>query len=72
MLRTRSLLVAVALAAGAVGCTQCDTCDDFPTPCVGAMCNGGGPVPVYTAAPLYTTPLVPTTDTMRWARARRR
>jgi len=31
-----SLLAAVALlAAGFTGCTHCDTCDDFPVPCVG-------------------------------------
>ena len=30
MSRSRLLLVAVALAAGDVGCAHCDTCDDFP------------------------------------------
>src|SRR4051794_704129 len=35
MRRASLLLVAVAVAAGAVGGTHCDTCDDFPTPCVG-------------------------------------
>ncbi|MDR3632598.1 MAG: hypothetical protein P4L84_02110 [Isosphaeraceae bacterium] len=38
-----SLLVAVTLlAAGVTGCTHCDTCDDFPVPCVGH--NTGVPV----------------------------
>jgi hypothetical protein len=27
-----NLLVAVTVAAGVVGCAQCDTCDDFPAP----------------------------------------
>ncbi len=52
MLRINSLLVAVALAAGAVGCTQCDTCDDFPTPCVGATCGA----PTYTQVGYTMTP----------------
>jgi hypothetical protein len=34
MTRISLLLVAVALAAGTSGCTHCDTCDDFPTPCL--------------------------------------
>ncbi|HEV3166124.1 MAG TPA: hypothetical protein VGZ22_19020 [Isosphaeraceae bacterium] len=38
MSRLSFLLVAVGLAAGA-GCTQCDTCDDFPTPCNGPNCG---------------------------------
>jgi hypothetical protein len=33
------LLMAVAVAAGVVGCAQCDTCDDFPAPCVGPNCG---------------------------------
>ena len=37
--RISLLLVAVALVAGAVGCAHCDTCDDFPTPCVGGDCG---------------------------------
>ncbi len=36
-----NLLMAVAVAAGVVGCAQCDTCDDFPAPCVGANCGQG-------------------------------
>ena len=39
------LLVAVALTAGAVGCTHCDTCDDFPTPCVGGNCGYSSSAP---------------------------
>lgn len=36
MIRTRALVMAVALAgAGTVGCTFCDTCDDFPIPVTG-------------------------------------
>lgn len=39
MLRFKFALLAVSLAAGAVGCAQCDTCDDFPAPCVGGRCG---------------------------------
>ncbi len=34
-----SLMVAVAMAAGVVGCAHCDTCDDFPAPCAGPNCG---------------------------------
>jgi hypothetical protein len=39
MLRFKLALLAAALSAGAVGCSQCDTCDDFPTPCIGGNCG---------------------------------
>ena len=39
MSRISLLVVAVAVAAGVVGCAQCDTCDDFPTPCIGPNCG---------------------------------
>lgn len=53
MLRFGLVLMAVALAAGTVGCAQCDTCDDFPTPCIGTNCGFQGyPAPSGT----YTTP----------------
>jgi hypothetical protein len=44
MSRISLMLVAAAVAAGSVGCAQCDTCDDFPAPCTGPNCgqNGGG------------------------------
>src|SRR5205807_756681 len=51
---------AAALAAGAIGCTQCDTCDDFPTPCTGPNCGGGGygpPESIY--GPVTTSVTVP-------------
>ena len=32
MSRMSLMLVAAAVAAGVVGCAQCDTCDDFPAP----------------------------------------
>lgn len=36
-------IVAVGLAlAAATGCAQCDTCDDFPAPCVGPNCGQNG------------------------------
>ena len=41
MLRFNLALLAVALTAAAAGCTQCDTCDDFPMPCAGGSCAGG-------------------------------
>ena len=42
MSRLSSLLVAAGLAAGTVGCAQCDTCDDFPAPCIGPNCGVAG------------------------------
>ncbi len=35
-----SLLAAIGVMAAAAGCAQCDTCDDFPAPCVGPNCGG--------------------------------
>ncbi len=55
MLRLNLLLVAVALAAVQAGCTQCDTCDDFPTPCFGGNC---GPRSYAPTAPAYEAPMV--------------
>jgi hypothetical protein len=40
MLRLSALLVAAGLSIVAVGCAQCDTCDDFPAPCNGPNCPG--------------------------------
>ena len=40
MSRISLMMVAVAVAAGVVGCAQCDTCDDFPAPCTGPNCGG--------------------------------
>ncbi len=55
MMRHSPLLTAVALAIGSAGCTHCDTCDDFPIPCVGGNCGGvmASPAPTggYTAVP---------------------
>jgi hypothetical protein len=54
------LLVAAGLSISAVGCAQCDTCDDFPAPCTGPNCAGGysmpsGPVgPVTYSGPMQT------------------
>jgi len=45
------LMVAVAVAAGVIGCAQCDTCDDFPTPCVGPNCGQAYGVPGDVLAP---------------------
>ena len=58
MLRLSLLLVAVALAAGSVGCTHCDTCDDFPIPCVGSNCGpiSGQPIGSYTPAGVVGVP----------------
>ena len=43
MSRISLLLVAAAVAAGVVGCAQCDTCDDFPAPCTGPNCGQNRP-----------------------------
>ncbi|WP_152050412.1 hypothetical protein [Tautonia marina] len=39
MPRPRQLVLAASLAAFAVGCAHCDTCDDFPAPCTGPNCG---------------------------------
>ena len=41
MTRFALLLLGLALA-GATGCAQCDTCDDFPAPCTGPNCGPNG------------------------------
>jgi hypothetical protein len=61
MSRYTLLLLAGSLTAmaGAVGCTHCDTCDDFPTPCSGPNCGLQGYVPYGTdaaAGPGYQSP----------------
>ena len=38
----------VLAATNLVGCAVCDTCDDFPAPCLGPNCGGGsGALPNY-------------------------
>ena len=63
MSRTSLLLAAFTLAAGMTGCTHCDTCDDFPTPCTGPNCGfRGGPVGgtvVHTGPPIVAGPSAP-------------
>jgi hypothetical protein len=49
-----NLLVAVAVAAGVVGCAQCDTCDDFPAPCTGPNCGQPYSVPAAMTDPAMT------------------
>ena len=40
---TRFALLVLGMAlAGATGCAQCDTCDDFPAPCTGPNCGQNG------------------------------
>ena len=56
MSRISLLLVAAAVAAGVVGCAQCDTCDDFPTPCNGPNCVGGYGMPSQTDPVTYSAP----------------
>lgn len=55
MSRSRHLVMAVLIgSAGAIGCAHCDTCDEFPTPCLGGDCLGGAaalPVPVMAMGP---------------------
>lgn len=72
MVRFTMLLVAVALMAGTSGCTHCDTCDDFPTPCLDQVAAYGSPAgsmvvgdagEMQTAAPISsggTTTATPT------------
>ena len=56
MSRSRLLLAfALMTALGTFGCAHCDTCDDFPAPCVGPNCGGGAgyaaPGPVQYGGP---------------------
>lgn len=58
---SRSRLLAawvVAVAAAATGCAHCDTCDDFPAPCLSGNCGGGfyGPAPTYVEGPAAPAP----------------
>lgn len=39
MSRPSLLVLAASMAAVAVGCAHCDTCDDFPAPCTGPNCG---------------------------------
>ena len=56
--RLKSLGLVVGLAMGAVGCAQCDTCDDFPAPCQGPNCGGAyaAAATSYTARPGFVPP----------------
>jgi hypothetical protein len=56
MLRLSALLVAAGLSFVAVGCAQCDTCDDFPAPCTGPNCPGGSGMPSQAGPVTYSTP----------------
>jgi hypothetical protein len=63
-LRQWLLLMVVVAATGLAGCAVCDTCDDFPGPCVGPNCGQGGmqgqALPVMgTSTPPYSTPMAP-------------
>jgi hypothetical protein len=59
MLRYQFALVAAALAASASGCTQCDTCDDFPLPCAGGSCGEGFAPPMPAGSFTTVAPGVP-------------
>lgn len=63
MVRFSLLLVAVALAAGTSGCAHCDTCDDFPTPCLDQMASFGAPAGAIVVADGTPAPtMLPTTS----------
>jgi hypothetical protein len=49
-LRDGMLWMVVLAASSFVGCAVCDTCDDFPAPCVGPNCGQGG-MPGYMSGP---------------------
>jgi hypothetical protein len=60
MSRFSLLLVSGLVAAGLIGCTQCDTCDDFPTPCTGPNCGYQGPPGMPGGyPPVSTGPMAP-------------
>lgn len=64
MLRLSLLLAAVACTIGTAGCTHCDTCDDFPIPCVGGNCGaltapGTGTFTGYGQVESSTSTMVP-------------
>jgi hypothetical protein len=51
--------LSTALISGAIGCAHCDTCDEFPRPCVGSDCAGlatGGEL-MPTSAPIAAAPM---------------
>lgn len=50
-----SATLAAALTAGFLGCAHCDTCDEFPTPCVAGQCDGSGEM--YAAVPTTSGPI---------------
>ena len=52
MSRLSTMLLAGSLALAGVGCTHCDTCDDFPTPCTGPNCGGMAGYGTYTDVPV--------------------
>jgi hypothetical protein len=67
-LRNTMLGMVVVIAAANAGCAVCDTCDDFPVPCVGANCGQnvqGGPAVMGSATQAYpddsaaTGPMMP-------------
>ncbi len=51
-LRDRMLWTVLVAAAGFSGCAVCDTCDDFPAPCVGPNCGQNGMATSYTGVPV--------------------
>lgn len=51
MLRFSLALTTVAIVIGSSGCTHCDTCDDFPLPCIGGNCGGAGGSPTVMPGP---------------------
>ncbi|WP_422924070.1 hypothetical protein [Singulisphaera sp. PoT] len=59
MLRSKLALLAAMVSAAMVGCTQCDTCDDFPVPCTGPNCGYQGDPGAFTAPPIAGVPMSP-------------
>lgn len=69
MARFRLAAIVGLLAAAVVGCAHCDTCDDFPAPCLGGNCFGaaggaeyGPAMPVMANAPIDVNPNPPMTS----------
>lgn len=56
MARLCLTVLSAALAASAIGCAHCQTCDDFPVPCTGPNCGHAGhgsyAPPVFGAGPV--------------------
>ena len=55
MSRLFSILATASVCMCTWGCAQCDTCDDFPAPCIGPNCGMAGAYAVPNHGPIPAT-----------------